>query len=436
MPSASGPIQSAPLPAAPATLSQRIVSVDALRGFVMFTMIFVNDLAGADKSITPDWMVHFSDRHKGNVSGMTFVDLVFPAFLFIVGMSIPIALGGRLAKREPAWKLLLHVLVRTVSLLAIGILMVNGEGRGFNADASGMSHANWSVLMFSSALLAFCWLSPPVWVRAGLTTKTVCRYITYFLRLVGICGMIWAAMAFRSDSGKSILSFSPLYIQTKWYGILGLIGWSYLVAAIAFLLFRANRTALLGCVALLVCVTAAGKKNLFEGFWLNDIVGIGGTLGAHPSIAVAGVLLGTILLTPQNAKSRLQFTSLFIAGFAAAAILLTPQWGISKNGATPAWCLWSCAITAALWLVFYLVADVMSWRFLSRPLAIAGENVLLAYLLSEMMESVLSLIGLGHWYDSLNEPYLADAIARSVGCAVFILLLTAILNRLGFRLRL
>src|ERR1700710_2086941 len=70
---------------------ERIVSIDALRGFVMFMMIFVNDLAGAPEKIVPDWMVHFSDRHHGG-SGMTFVDLVFPAFLFIVGMSIPFAL--------------------------------------------------------------------------------------------------------------------------------------------------------------------------------------------------------------------------------------------------------------------------------------------------------------------------------------------------------
>src|SRR5262245_12919486 len=80
----------------------RILSVDALRGFVMFMMIFVNNLAGAGK-VVPDWMVHFSDRHRGG-SGMTFVDLVFPAFLFIVGMSVPLALGGRMAKREPLWK--------------------------------------------------------------------------------------------------------------------------------------------------------------------------------------------------------------------------------------------------------------------------------------------------------------------------------------------
>ena len=77
-------------PAIVAPKTARIASIDALRGFVMFTMIFVNDLAGAPKKVVPDWMVHFSDRHKHG-SGMTFVDLVFPGFLFIVGMSIPIA---------------------------------------------------------------------------------------------------------------------------------------------------------------------------------------------------------------------------------------------------------------------------------------------------------------------------------------------------------
>jgi hypothetical protein len=83
--------------------ASRITPIDALRGWVMFSMIFVNDLAGAGK-IVPDWMVHFSDRHKGG-SGMTFVDLVFPAFLFIVGMSIPFALGSRMQKGEPPWKI-------------------------------------------------------------------------------------------------------------------------------------------------------------------------------------------------------------------------------------------------------------------------------------------------------------------------------------------
>src|SRR5580704_13994426 len=98
----------------------RVVSIDAARGLVMFTMIFVNDIAGVSHKVVPDWMRHFKGR-----SGMTFVDLVFPAFLFIVGMSIPSALGGRLRSGEPVWRTLLHVASRTLALLVIGILMVN-----------------------------------------------------------------------------------------------------------------------------------------------------------------------------------------------------------------------------------------------------------------------------------------------------------------------
>jgi predicted acyltransferase len=94
------------------------------------------------------------------------------------------------------------------------------------------------------------------------------------------------------------------------------------------------------------------------------------------------------------------------------------------------------AITAALWLGLYFIADVWQIKAISRPLAIAGENVLLAYILSEMMESVLDVIGVGDWYGDLAGPYLTNAIARSVGCGIFILGLTALLNRLGFRLKL
>ncbi len=449
----------------------RISSIDALRGFTMFMMIFVNDLAGAGK-IAPDWMVHYSDRHKGpGVSGMTFVDLVFPGFLFIVGMSIPIALSSRIAKGDPLWKLLLHVVVRTVSLLAIGILMVNGESHP-SAKEMGFSANTWYVVMFSSALLAFCTISPPN-RSAGDMAKRLCRALTILLRTAGMAGMAWAAWTFRNKNGGRIISLDPFYIHTSWYGILGLIGWAYLVAAIVFLVFRTNRTAILGCIALLLCLFAADRKGLFENFFLSHIVGIGEDLGSLASISTAGVLLGTLLLEPNDGKldfkgsfwstyigiyvvrnpllSRIayglwgtkwtRFTLLFIAGCAAAAFLLTPQWGISKNNATPAWCLWSCAITAAIWLLFYFLADVWQLKFISKPLAVAGQNVLLAYILSEMMESVFNLIHwhdwqLSDWYGGLIDHSLTDAILRSAGCGVFILCLTALLNRLGFRLKL
>src|SRR5437868_6145276 len=47
--------------------------------------------------------------------------------------------------------------------------------------------------------------------------------------------------------------------------------------------------------------------------------------------------------------ARSMFALWFIAGCSIAALLLYPLYGINKNQATPSWCLWACAITAALW---------------------------------------------------------------------------------------
>jgi predicted acyltransferase len=416
------PAGSAPQPVSD---TPRITSIDALRGFVMFMMIFVNDLAGAPEKLVPNWMVHFSDRHKSG-SGMTFVDLVFPGFLFIVGMSIPFALGSRFSRGVPLWKTVLHVLTRTLALLALGILMVNGESGGSML---------WQATMFLSAIFAFCAISPR---GAKPDTAEFWKIFTLGLRGLGFAGMFWCALEFSSRRGHHILTLFPFHISTSWYGILGLIGWAYLAAAILFLIFRGNRTALLGCIAVMTCFYAADKKHFFDNFWPAQFVDFGGTLGSQAAITVAGLLLASILVAPDRRAhpARVNFTLLFVGGFAFAALLLNGLYGISKNNATPSWCFWADAITAALWLGFYFFCDVKPVKFISRPLAAAGQNVLLAYLLSEMMESVFDLLHLGDWYDGLAQANLAAAVARSAGCAIVLLLITAGLNRAGFRLKL
>lgn len=167
-------------PSAPETVApeiSRITSIDALRGFVMFMMIFVNDLAGSPEKIVPNWMVHFSDRHKSG-SGMTFVDLVFPAFLFIVGMSIPFALG----KKNPLWKTILHIVTRSLALLALGILMVNGE--------SGAPELWWATV-FLSSIFAFCNISPRC---ATPKTAEFWKIFNLALRGLGFVGMFYCAL--------------------------------------------------------------------------------------------------------------------------------------------------------------------------------------------------------------------------------------------------
>ncbi len=408
----------------------RITSIDALRGFVMFMMIFVNDLAGAGE-ILPDWMVHFSTRHPDG-SGMTFVDLVFPAFLFIVGMSIPLALGGRMAKGQPVWKTLGHVAIRTLSLLFIGILMVHETP---DTAALGWSGHWWCVLMYLSAIAAFCSISPRP--PAPESRWNAWRIASVCVRLAGLVALVWLAVAFRGAKGERIMTLAPFSLNPEWYGILGLIGWAYLVACIVYLVFRNNRTAILGCMALLMCLFAAERTGAFAGFWLSKYVGIGAMLGSHGAIAVGGLLMGAMLTAGDMTalKARTGFTFWFVAGCAAAALLLNGAYGINKNTATPSWCFWACAITAATWYALYLICDERPTKIISRPLALAGQNVLLAYLISDMLPGLLNALHLVDGYGHLAAT-LPSAIARSALCGVLILIVSTSLNRIGFRLRL
>ncbi|HEX2973328.1 MAG TPA: DUF5009 domain-containing protein [Tepidisphaeraceae bacterium] len=413
------------------TRSPRITSIDALRGLIMFAMIYVNDIAGASSAIVPWWMRHY----KADGNGMTFVDLVFPGFLFVVGMSIPFALGSRIAKGEPLWRVLLHVALRTLSLLFIGIVMVNESP---DSDKMGWSASLWSALMFLSAILAFSVVSPPSRSPSPANRKSTSQILGLALRIVGFASLVFLIFAYRGQDDHRIVTLVPFSIHTEWYGILGLIGWAYLVAAIVYLLFRTHRTALLACVVLLFCLYPADRKGMFDGFWLANYVGIGGMLGSQAAIAVAGLLLASVLVAPDitTTGSRVRFTFLFIAGCSIGAWLLHGLYGINKNGATPSWCLWACAITATLWLLFYGLSDVLPLRFLTRPFAIAGQNVLLAYLLHNLLYPTLDLLHLDNWYYHLAQPDLAHAVGRSVGCAVVILTVSSLLNRVGFRLRL
>ncbi|MFO1486305.1 MAG: DUF5009 domain-containing protein [Verrucomicrobiaceae bacterium] len=394
-------------------MNPRITSIDVLRGLVMFTMIFVNDLASVG-DIVPDWMMHYELRHK-DANGMTFVDLVLPAFLFIVGMSIPFAVGTRLDKGERIWKTMLHVLQRTASLLFIGMMMVNGEP---DATKLGWSPALWVVLMFISAIFAFGSIK--------------------WMRWLGIIALLWLGYVWIGPHGERLLTFSPFHLRSQWWGILGLIGWDYLVGCIVFLLFRGHRTALLGSMVLLLGLFVADREDMFDDFWLTKIVGIGDTLGAQGAITVGGVLLASMLKAADlnSIAERARFTLLFIGGSSAGALLLHGAYGINKNAATPGYCLWGCAVTAALWLVLYLIIDVRRVHAIAKPLSIAGQNVLLAYFLSEALPFALEVIRLDKWYHALGQTNLASAVARSATCGIALLAITAGLNRIGFRLRL
>jgi len=94
--------------------SQRNVAIDILRGLTVLLMIFVNDFW----SITgfPHWMGHAAT----NEDFLGLADVVYPIFLFVVGMSIPYAIEGRIRKGFSDASTALHIFSRTFALLIMG----------------------------------------------------------------------------------------------------------------------------------------------------------------------------------------------------------------------------------------------------------------------------------------------------------------------------
>ena len=167
----------------PIAARDRIHSIDILRGLIIFLMVFVNDISGV--AGTPTWLKHFPPGGDG----MTIVDLVFPGFLFVMGMSIPSAIGKRLAKGIRPLSILPHVIARTAALLVIGVFMVNNPD-----DAHiGMRAGLWSLFMYVSVFL--------VWHCIPQKSNSAVRFSS-ILRWMGILALILLAVAFRDAEGK------------------------------------------------------------------------------------------------------------------------------------------------------------------------------------------------------------------------------------------
>ena len=227
----------------------RIESIDVFRGLTIFVMIFVNDLASV-KGI-PAWMEHM----PANADGMTFVDVVFPAFLFIVGMAIPFALNKRIAKGDKLPGLIKHILSRTSALLILGIMMVNIGG--LNSSIVGMSHSLWMLLLFIGAIMAW-----NVYPETDGTKKNIYRILQY----LGAALLIYLAVIYRRGEPGNLSWF-----HTQWWGILGLIGWAYFFSSLVYLVFKNNLPGLIGMMIFFVLLYIGDKSGALGSFYNNYI---------------------------------------------------------------------------------------------------------------------------------------------------------------------
>ncbi len=428
-----------------APLSGRVASVDVLRGLTILLMIFVNDLGPS----APSWMHHIQ---PSDADGMTLADVVFPAFLFIVGVSIPLALHRGPMPWAQRSAQLGHVLVRTLGLLVMGLVQLNSD-RDVTLPAQV-----WEMLAFTALICAWCALP-----RERGTKRTI--FIA--LKSAGVLGLIVLLAVFRSKPGPTDILLlghveNWVWFHTGWWGILGLIGWAYLTAAIIWLAVGRRREWLVGAASILFLLHLVMRRGgLFARLdnkpwlgWLTPIfkaletavgqfdqyVGLDSALGSLAAISVLGCLLGSILRRDSDLAThgeRLSWAFTFTLGLVIAGFVCDGFEGINKIGATPTWCLWSAAVTCAVWMILYRNLDVggyRGWTILVRP---AGANPLVAYFLHPITVELIGVLGLDDRllaYQSSSDPNIV--VAGSLGMAVFICFATGVLSRLGLSVRL
>lgn len=382
-------------------MGKRNIAIDIFRGLTMALMVCVNDFWSVHD--VPHYLEHFATMEDG----MGLSDIIYPMFLFAMGMSIPLALERRFQKGDALESILEHILVRTLSLLLMGSFIVNAEsGIAWNKGV-------YWLLMVTGFIL--------VWndYRPGSA-------ISKPLRLAGIIILASLAIAFRDPDGG--------LFRASWWGILGQIGWMYIFAASAYLLCRNRKwvLVLLWLAFCLVNIFVAPMRSGGEflgGNYLSDFSEALHLGNGHSIIMALGGVL-TVLAGQRIKNNRL------VLGLAAAAALtllgaLTHKWWIiSKNLGTLPWCLYTSAISVALYSLFRAL-ERKGFTGWAKPLSPAGKATLTVYILPYFFYS---------FWVFLNPavPEWMDGWVGVTKCALFsaLCILSAWgLGKLGIKLR-
>ena len=389
---------------------QRLVSVDALRGFDMFWIIGADALVQAlnRMSQTPFTRFLAAQLDHADWVGFRFYDLVFPLFLFIVGVSIVLSMDRLLATagRKGA---LLRIARRSVLLFVLGIFYYGGMSRAW----------------------------PDVQLSGVLPRIALCYFFEATLYVLLPRRGIMAAAALCLAGYWALLTFVPFPdVQLK-HEKVGKKETQAQAAAPAVLFASADKT---------VSGTFEEGHNLthyVDARWLpgkkrNLYYTNEGMLSTIP--AVASTLLGVMagwLLTSGRWSAKQKVAWLLAAG--AAGVALGFLWGLEfpviKRLWTSSFVLVAGGYSAVLLGVFYQVVDVWQVRAWCLPFVWMGTNAITVYLAENILGGFNSiavrLVGgdVQQFADAHIAKGCGDLLIAGVGLALAFLFVRFLYNR-------
>ncbi len=343
-------------PALAPTPVQRLLSLDVLRGITIAFMIMVNNNGGPGS-----W--HFMNHAQWN--GLTPTDLVFPTFVFVVGVSVVFAFDARLTRGADRGQLARHTVQRAVILVLFGII-VN------NFPLFGLPHMRFYGVL---QRIAVCYLvvglfylyDQRVWTKVAALVAALVGYwiLVRWVPIPGV-GVPGRDVPFM-DMTQNLVSWIDrhvfpyhLYLEPPYHNVRDPEGLLSDLPAIG--------TALIGILA---------------GLWLRSRRSVPAKAWGLAGAAVVSLALGYLwsLEFPLNKNMWTSSFVLVAAGYSLALFAFT-YWAIEQRGWRTGW-TWP-------WLVF-------------------GSNAIAAYMFSELLPSALSSIKFhagGHPSDPISWTFL------------------------------
>jgi predicted acyltransferase len=329
----------APVPLA--TRPERMVSLDVFRGATIAGMILVNDPGS--------WSHIYPPLEHAEWNGWTPTDLIFPFFLFIVGVSLTLSFATRISRGISRRALVLHVVRRSALIFFIG-LFLNGFPEFDFGSIRIMGVLQRIALCYLAAGLLYLFTfhreaqaGEPTRVRANLR-------VTAIVALTLLVGY-WALMTF---------------VPVPGYGAGHLSKNDNLGAYI-------DRSLLGG--------------HLWEESKTWDPEGFLSTLPAVASLLI-GILAGEWLRSDRAAARKTLGLAAAGLAFLVAGRLLHPFFPINKNLWTSSFVLFTSGCAMLTLAACYWIVDVRGLRVWAKPFLVFGMNAILAYALAALVSEL------------------------------------------------
>jgi predicted acyltransferase len=380
--------------------TQRLISLDALRGFTIAAMVIVNDPGSWESVYAP--LLHASWH------GITATDLIFPFFIFIVGVSISFAYTKRLEAKVPKKDIYKKIIWRSFKIYAVGVLLwVLRRDIG----SLQLDDVRWVGVLQRIAIVflfgAIIFLNTNWKTQVGIVVSLLTGYwLILALVPVPIDEAIQQALA----TGNVISSEGEIIIGE--------------IRQISEGFIAANLEPATNLAAWLDRSIVPGY--LWEVTW--DPEGLISTIPALCT-AIIGMLVGRLLLTVTEPFKKVAY--LFFVGF--SLLLIGELWSyifpLNKNLWTSSFTLYTAGLATMGLAACILIIDVWGYVGWTRLGRVYGANAITAYVLAGMLTLVFysdRYLGLSlsrTFMESMTGMGMPDKLASFMYAIIYMLII-------------